>query len=129
MPGRVSFPQPQNKNDWRRPHKGCLFFLFVLLVIIRWRRFFFRICLDFLFLFLDGQYQEIRAITGDKDRRGLNMPLIRKIEIPVPPVSLQEVFASRLQKISDLKGLHKSALVDLDELFGALQSKAFAGEL
>lgn len=62
------------------------------------------------------------------------LPILKKssferIEIPVPPVNLQEAFASRLQKISDLKGLHKSALVDLDELFGALQSKAFAGEL
>ncbi len=62
------------------------------------------------------------------------LPILKKssferIEIPVPPLNLQEIFASRLQKISDLKGLHKSALADLDELFGALQSKAFAGEL
>jgi type I restriction enzyme S subunit len=62
------------------------------------------------------------------------LPILKKssferIEIPVPRLYLQEIFASRLQKISDLKGLHKSALADLDELFGALQSKAFAGEL
>lgn len=62
------------------------------------------------------------------------LPILKKssferIEIPVPPVSLQEVFANRLQKISDLKTLHKSALVALDELFVALQSKAFAEEL
>lgn len=40
---------------------------------------------EFLFHFLDGSYQAIRDITGDKDRRGLNMPLIRQIEIPLPP--------------------------------------------
>ena len=62
------------------------------------------------------------------------LPILKKssferIAIPVPPLYLQEVFASRLQVISDLKGLHKAALADLDELFSALQSKAFAGEL
>lgn len=62
------------------------------------------------------------------------LPILKKssferIEIPVPPVHLQEVFANRLRQISNLKRLHKSALVDLDELFGVLQSKAFAGEL
>lgn len=62
------------------------------------------------------------------------LPILKKssferIAIPVPPLDLQEIFACRLQKISDLKGLHKAALADLDELFRALQSKAFAGEL
>jgi type I restriction enzyme S subunit len=45
---------------------------------------------EFLFHFLDGQYRVIREITGDKDRRGLNMPLIRNIEIPVPPLAEQQ---------------------------------------
>ncbi len=45
---------------------------------------------EFLFHFLDGQYRAIRDITGDKDRRGLNMPLVRSIEIPVPPLAEQQ---------------------------------------
>jgi type I restriction enzyme, S subunit len=62
------------------------------------------------------------------------LPILKKssferIEIPVPPMHLQEAFANRLRQISNLKELHKSALVDLGELFGALQCKAFAGEL
>lgn len=62
------------------------------------------------------------------------LPILKKssferIEIPVPPLLLQETFADRLRQISKLKELHKSGLVALDELFGALQCKAFAGEL
>lgn len=47
---------------------------------------------EFLYANLHGRYQEIRRLTGDddKDRRGLNMPLIRGIEIPIPPLSEQQ---------------------------------------
>ena len=62
------------------------------------------------------------------------LPILKKssfeqIEIPVPPVPLQELFTDRLKHISNLKELHKSALLGFDNLFNALQSKAFAGEL
>lgn len=62
------------------------------------------------------------------------LPILKKssfeqIEIPVPPVPLQELFTDRLKHISNLKGLHKSALLGFDNLFNALQSRAFAGEL
>ena len=61
------------------------------------------------------------------------LPILKKssfeqIEIPVPPVPLQELFTDRLKHISNLKGLYKSALLGFDNLFNALQSRAFAGE-
>lgn len=62
------------------------------------------------------------------------LPILKKssfeqIEIPVPPVPLQELFTDRLKNISKLKGLQKSALLGFDNLFNALKSRAFAGEL
>lgn len=47
---------------------------------------------EFLFTNLHGRYEEIRKMTGDSgnDRRGLNMPLIRGIEIPIPPLPEQK---------------------------------------
>ncbi|HMJ08598.1 MAG TPA: restriction endonuclease subunit S [Pyrinomonadaceae bacterium] len=46
---------------------------------------------EYLFHNLRGRYDELRKITGDdgNDRRGLNMPLIRNIRIPVPPIEEQ----------------------------------------
>ncbi|MGX6610843.1 restriction endonuclease subunit S [Enterobacter kobei] len=51
-----------------------------------------RLLPEFLYANLKGRYQEIRRLTGDdgNDRRGLNMPLIRGIEIPIPPLSEQK---------------------------------------
>lgn len=62
------------------------------------------------------------------------LPILKKssfeqIEIPVPPVQLQDLFADRVKQILSLKGLHKSTLLGFNNLFNALQSSAFAGEL
>lgn len=47
---------------------------------------------EFLFANLDGRYEEIRRMTGDSgdDRRGLNMGIISRIEVPLPPATEQQ---------------------------------------
>ncbi len=53
---------------------------------------------EYLFYNLKMRYQEIRKMTGDdgNDRRGLNMPLIRDIKIPLPPLEVQREIVSKL---------------------------------
>ena len=55
----------------------------------------------YLFYCLDSKYEEIRKLTGDSgnDRRGLNMPLIRKIKINVPHLSTQRKIVTKLDAI------------------------------
>ncbi|THJ20002.1 MAG: hypothetical protein CAF44_013280 [Nitrospira sp. CG24D] len=62
------------------------------------------------------------------------LPILKKsaferIEIPVPPIDLQREFARRLLILDRLEALSKASLASLDELFAALQSRAFRGEL
>ena len=47
---------------------------------------------EFLYANLHGRYQELRQMTGDSgnDRRGLNMILIKGIEIPIAPLPEQQ---------------------------------------
>lgn len=59
----------------------------------------------------------------------LHLRDIRGAKIPVPPLSLQQTFATRIQAIEALKATHRSALAQLDALFASLQQRAFAGEL
>jgi len=48
---------------------------------------------EFLYYVLKSRYQQIRNLTGDNERSGLNMPLIRSIEIPMPSLAVQkEIF-------------------------------------
>ena len=54
----------------------------------------------FIFYVLDGMYREIRKLTGDSgnDRRGLNMRIIRDIEIPLLPLEQQQCIVAKLDK-------------------------------
>ncbi len=45
---------------------------------------------EFLFYVFREMYEQIRALTGDEQRSGLNMPILRMIEIPLPPLDEQE---------------------------------------
>ena len=42
-------------------------------------------------------YQEIRDITGDKHRSGLNMRIIRDIIVPVPEIELQKGIVAHIE--------------------------------
>ena len=44
---------------------------------------------DFLFYVLRGMYERIRTLTGDNERSGLNIPILKTIEIPIPPLDEQ----------------------------------------
>ncbi len=59
----------------------------------------------------------------------LKKSLFEQIEIPVPPIELQQTFAHRVSKLACLKMRHREAICQLDTLFASLQSRAFRGEL
>jgi|GEM_PF-640178 len=70
---------------------------------------------DYLFYFLKSQYRQIRNITGDKDRAGLNMPLIRSIEIPLPPLDEQKRIAAILDKADAIRRKRQQAIQLADD--------------
>lgn len=54
---------------------------------------------------------------------------LSQIQIPLPPVELQQEFARRVEVIERLKDAHRRSLEELDALFASLQHRAFRGEL
>ena len=62
----------------------------------------------------------IAHLTGEK---------LKAMPIPVPPLGMQQVFATRLHSVEVLKTTHIAALQELDRLFASLQHRAFQGEL
>lgn len=56
---------------------------------------------EFLYANLHARYQELRQMTGDSgnDRRGLNMDLIRDIEIPIAPLAEQKRIIAILDEV------------------------------
>lgn len=69
----------------------------------------------FLYLCLRGMYQQIREITGDKERSGLNMPIIRNIKIPLPPIELQHQIIDELEGYQTEIKCKKEEIIKLEE--------------
>lgn len=54
---------------------------------------------------------------------------IAAVKLLIPPLPLQQTFATRIASIEALKATHRRALAALDALFASLQQRAFAGQL
>lgn len=59
----------------------------------------------------------------------MNKAVCNSIPVLVPPLPLQQTFATRVQAIEALKAQHRAALAEADALFASLQQRAFAGAL
>ena len=54
---------------------------------------------DYLFHYLSGQYDNLRAVSsGDGTRGGLNLKMIRAYKVPVPPIEEQRRIADVLDR-------------------------------
>jgi type I restriction enzyme S subunit len=60
---------------------------------------------------------------------GLNMGIIRELELPMPPIELQHEFARRIEAANHLRSRFREHAQRLDALFASLQHRAFRGEL
>jgi len=75
--------------------------------------------------------REIQKLAGGS---ASSMPNISKarlqtVLIEAPPLPLQRDFARRVAEVEKLKAEYRASLVKLDNLFAALQHRAFRGEL
>ena len=73
--------------------------------------------------------QQVMGRNKQGVKAGLNFDDIRSFQIPHPPITLQQTFATRIAAIEALKATHRHALAALDALFASLQQRAFAGQL
>ena len=81
--------------------------------------------------FLNTPYALDQALSHSKKGTITNLHLIeiKKIKIPLPPLPLQQTFASLVEHVEKLKGKQNQSLKEIEQLFNALMQKAFNGEL
>jgi type I restriction enzyme, S subunit len=70
----------------------------------------------------------LRCAKKTSNLASINMSQLRALQVPVPPLSLQEQFAQRLREIRELESAQDKSRVQLDALFASLLDKAFNGE-
>ena len=81
-----------------------------------------------LYFFITGQrslLSKVRAVTADN----IEFKQIKELIIPVPPISLQNKFAERIQLIEAQKQQAQASLQKAENLFNSLLQRAFKGEL
>ena len=61
--------------------------------------------------------------------QALNFNQIGNFRVPIPPISLQNQFASLIEKIESIKENQKESTEEINTLFDALMQKAFNGEI
>jgi type I restriction enzyme S subunit len=60
---------------------------------------------------------------------GLTLDHLKAFPLMLPPISLQQEFARRVEAIEQLKTTHRESLTQLNALFASLQHRAFRGDL
>lgn len=75
---------------------------------------------EFIYYQLKSMYQEIREITGDNQRSGLNISIVKAIKIPRPPLKIQKQIVAQIEEEQKLV----EAINKLIEIFeGKIKAK------
>ncbi|MBN1601691.1 MAG: hypothetical protein JW915_08785 [Chitinispirillaceae bacterium] len=59
----------------------------------------------------------------------ISMQKLRALNLPVPPIALQNQFAAIVEKVESLKSKYTQSLTEMENLYGSLSQRAFKGEL
>lgn len=76
--------------------------------------------------FLQKMLEESAPESAQKN---INLKILFDLNIPVPPLELQDKFVSIVHLIEKIKQSQKQSSFEINNLFDALMQKAFAGEL
>lgn len=60
---------------------------------------------------------------------GLNLTIIKKVRIQLPPIQLQEKFNEIYHQVQSVKAQYQQSLQELENLYGSLSQRSFRGEL
>jgi type I restriction enzyme S subunit len=81
------------------------------------------------FLWHPRSRQHLTQRTKGSIMDGLNMGIVKEMPLPVPQLDDQREFADRLNLVDGLSHSCLKSSTELDNLFTALQSRAFSGQL
>ena len=74
-----------------------------------------------------GKKYFLRSAKQTTGIASINMTQLREFPLLLPPLALQQTFATRIQAVESLKATHRAALAESDALFASLQHRAFSG--
>lgn len=82
-----------------------------------------------LFMTTGGRLLFLKASRKSTVQYNINTKEISALQIPVPPIELQNKFVKHVNAVEKLRLSHRDSRAELDALFASLQHRAFRGEL
>jgi len=82
-----------------------------------------------VFISLPTMQRQILQVQAGASRQALNHQQVRALEIPLPPLYLQTLFANRVSVVRTLEADQAASRLRLEALFQSLLHRAFNGEL
>lgn len=78
------------------------------------------------FSFIQASLEESAPESAQKN---ISLEILRNLDIPVPGIESQRIFAERVATAERFKESYRASLTELDALFASLQHRAFQGNL
>ncbi len=83
---------------------------------------------DYLWVWLQLSYDTVRALGRGGQQENLNLDIVRGIQLPKPPVTLQQEFAKRLAGLLDLFKQSQTASEKFAAILEVLRIEALTGD-
>lgn len=80
---------------------------------------------EYLHFNLKMRYSEIRNLTGDKERSGLNLIILKKFPIALPSKEDQKKFSRIITEIEEMKKEQKLSLKEMNTLLNSVNQRCF----
>jgi type I restriction enzyme, S subunit len=78
------------------------------------------------FTFVQKKLEDSAPMVAQKN---ISLEILRKQDVPVPPIDLQQEFVTLVKKVELLRAKQKESEKELENLFQSLMQRAFKGEL
>ncbi len=71
----------------------------------------------------------IEASAPESAQKNINLKILNELDIPVPPIDLQNEFADKAEKIEQQKQIMQQSLTKMENNYNSIMQRAFKGEL
>jgi type I restriction enzyme S subunit len=79
-----------------------------------------------MYLFRDENFiKKVRNVSSASAQQAIYIANIKNLQIPLPPISLQNKFASIVEKNEEIIGKQKESLKKLEELYSGIMQESF----
>ncbi len=83
---------------------------------------------EFIYWTLRSMYEDIRALTGDNERSGLSITILKTIRIPLPPLEVQKEIVAEIEGYQKEIARLESAIKDEEKKIQATLARVWGGE-